>query len=956
MEFGVLGPLRVAQDGRDEVIGSRAQRVVLASLLAHPGEVVGPGALVEAVWGDDAPPSALNTLRSQVSRLRRIVGDRLVAGPDGYELRPGPDDGVDAARFDLALRRMRSDPGATSRAVLTAALSSWRGAAFGELADVDTVRATARRLELARLDAVEVVAAADLEAGRWADAVAGAEDLVAADPVREPGWEVLVRALGAAGRTADAMRAARRAVGALAEAGLQPGAGLRAAEAAVLTGEGSPGPAPARATASRSNRPRAPLTATVGRADELARALQALDDGRLVTIVGPGGVGKTRLAIDVAIARADAHARGSVLVELSRVADAAGVASTIAAALELRSPAGGERAALGDLGALDALVVLDNCEHVIDAVVPIVPDLLAGGDQLRIVTTSREPLAIAGEQVLALRPLPTDGDDAPAVRLFRQLAAAAGPVGEADEALLGALVARLDGLPLALEMAAARLRTMTLAELAVSIDDDLDVLATPRRDVDERHRTLRDLLAWSERLLDPELRDALHDFSVFAGPVRGRDLPAAISTVRPADTIARLVDRSLVLAQPGPDGVRFGVLETVRSYGRERLRADGCRRRGATPARRVVRDPGRRDRRPGPHPGRGGGADPVRRDRRRAAGRRALVDRRGPRDRRRAGVPLVPARSHGAALRGRVVGRRRRRAPPGGPPGPCIGCAASWPGACRRWAASRTRRASARRSAAPPGRAWWRCRRWRAWPTPPSTKAGSSTPSPATEAIALAEAAGESYYVDLGRVCLALAVAYGGDVAGARAHLADGPACPSPSAAAWYEYSRGEIALDTDPAAALDHLDRAVGLARSVGDRYVTEVALLSSSSLRARTGDLAAAVDRFAELLEHFGVGGDPGHLVTSLRNLVTLLVRLGQYRPAATLYGTVVDHPSSPTYGAEAERLAAAAEECRDALGEQEFARVVELGRQRTLDSALAAAAGALRAARARVGSVPA
>jgi len=517
-------------------------------------------------------------------------------------------------------------------------------------------------------------------------------------------------------------------------------------------------------------------------------------------------------------------------------------------------------------------------------------------------------------------------------------------------------VARLDGLPLALEMAAARLRTMTLAELAVSIDDDLDVLATPRRDVDERHRTLRELLAWSERLLDPELRDALHDFSVFAGPVRGRDLPAAISTVRPADTIARLVDRSLVLAQPGPDGVRFGVLETVRSYGRERLRATGAdavvRRRHAEWFATQV-----------------GEIDAQVRTQDEAA---ALTRFGELVDELRAAVrwstdedlgiaaelvcrSYLPGRT---ALRSEVVSwaadvaehlpddhpdrDRVRSVLAGG-----LSSMGRLEDAAR--IGEEVRRAAGSSAVALPaleGLADSAIYEGRL----------ADAVARATEAITLAQAAGESYYVDLGRVCLALAVAYGGDVAGARAHLADGPACPSPSAAAWYEYSRGEIALDTDPAAALDHLDRAVGLARSVGDRYVTEVALLSSSSLRARTGDLAAAVDRFAELLEHFGVGGDPGHLVTSLRNLVTLLVRLGQYRPAAALYGTVVDHPSSPTYGAEAERLAAAAEECRDALGEQEFARVVELGRQRSLEAALAAAAGALRAARARVGSVPA
>ena len=156
------------------------------------------------------PPSALNTLRSQVSRLRRLVGDRLAAAHEGYALRPEDDDVVDAVQFERALRRMRSDPGPTSRALLAAELAAWRGDAFGELADVPTVRAAARRLDLARIDAAELVAHADLLAGQWADAEAGAESILAVDPVREPAWEVLIRALGGAGRTAEAMRAAAR--------------------------------------------------------------------------------------------------------------------------------------------------------------------------------------------------------------------------------------------------------------------------------------------------------------------------------------------------------------------------------------------------------------------------------------------------------------------------------------------------------------------------------------------------------------------------------------------------------------------------------------------------------------------------------------------------------------------------------------------------------------------------
>ena len=957
MEFGVLGPLRVAEDGGELPIGSRTQRLVLASLLARLDEVVSVAALLDAVWGDDPPPSALNTLRSQVSRLRRLVGDRLAAAHEGYALRPEGDDVVDAVQFERALRRMRSDPGPTSRALLAAELAAWRGDAFGELADVPTVRAAARRLDLARIDAAELVAHADLLAGQWADAEAGAESILAVDPVREPAWEVLIRALGGAGRTAEAMRAARRAAAALAEAGLIPGPALRAAEADVLEA-----PAPAEATPHHQPaRPRPPLTPTVGRSIELARALQALDDDRLVTVVGPGGVGKTRLAVDVAVTRADAHARGAILVELARVTDASGVASTIAAALDLRPTPGRELAVLVGLGSVDALIVLDNCEHVVDAVVAVVPAMLADGDHLRILATSREALAIGGEHVISLGPLATAGTDAPAIQLFRQRAAAAGAIdGEnnapapLDDDLVRHVVARLDGLPLALEMAAARLRTMTLADVASSIDRDLDVLATSRRDVDVRHRTLRELLSWSERLLDEELLAAFHEFSVFAGPVRACDLPAAIRLPRSADAVSRLVDRSLVLAAPAADGVRYTALETVRSYGRERLREEGtydaARRRHAewftsavTELDALVRTVDE-------------AAALIRFgeifDELRAAMRWSLDE-----DLRIAAELVchayLPSRT---GLRSEVVSWTAdvlERLAPDDPVRPrvlsVLAGGMSWVGrledAIRLGEEARVATAgSAVALQALEGLA------------DAATYQGrlDDAVSLAREAEELALRHGDDFHVDYARLGIALALAYGGDHAGGLAAVAGAPLSPAPSMLAWFEYARGETTLDRDPEGALEHLDRAVEIATDVGDRFVTEVALLSSSSLRARTGDLAAAVDRFSELLDHFGAGGDPGHLVTSLRNLVTLQVRLGQYRPAAALYGAVAEHPSSPTYGEEAQRLTAAAEECRDALGDMEFARVVAVGRARTLEATVDAAMAALRAARARVAAL--
>jgi predicted ATPase len=855
VELGVLGPLQVtADDGTALPIANRTQRVVLASLLAKVGDEVPAAALLDAAWDGAPPPEALDSLRSEVASLVAVLGDRVVPSPDGWALRLHGSgvDGVDAWRFEQALRRMRTDPGPTSQALLAAELGAWRGAAFGELAELATVRAEARRLELARAEAT-----------------------------------------------------------------------------ALLAG--------------RPAMPRRPLTPTVGRAGELAATLSALEQARLVTIVGPGGVGKTRLAGDVAALRADAH--GAVVVELARVDDAAGVAATVAAALDLRPTPGGELAALTGLGGLDRLVVLDNCEHVIDAVVHLVPGLLHGGDRLCILTTSREALAIEGEHVIALGPLSTVGPDAPAITLFRQRAGAAAPAGGLDEALVADLVERLDGLPLALEMAAARLRTMSLLELTTSIADDVDALATSRRDVDARHRTLRELLAWSERLLDDELRDALHACAVFAGPVAAGDLGAAIATPRPADTIGRLVDRSLVLARASDRGTEFSLLSTVRSYGRQRLEEEGrlaaIHRRHAEWFHDAVAEIDARLRTVDEPAALARFIDIF--DEVRTAVRWAQdvdPDLAAALVVRSFAAGRIVLRSEVAAWAADVAGRLPGDHPSADAVRGALADGLSATGRLEdaiRVGEDVLDRAPASRSAllALEGLADAALYQGR-------LEDAAALSGRLREVAASVD---DGYYLDIGTIGLALATAYQGRVDEALDVLADGPTCPAPTAVAWFEYARGESILDRDPTRALAHLERALDVARRAGDRYVTEVALLSSSSLRARTGELDGAVARFTELLDHFRVGGDEGHLVTSLRNLVTLLVRLGQYRAATALFGAVREHASSPTYGVEAERLGSAATECQAALGDEEFERVVEVGRARPFEVVVAAAAATLR-----------
>ncbi|HEU4840643.1 MAG TPA: BTAD domain-containing putative transcriptional regulator [Ilumatobacteraceae bacterium] len=947
MDFGVLGPLRVTgDDGAEAEIGSPTQRIVLATLLARPGQVVPLDVLAEAVWEDSPPVSAVNTLRSQISRLRRVVGERVRGSADGYSLVLAGGDGVDATRFDDALRRARADHDVGD---LVTALGAWRGRAYGELADTPGVRSEARRLELARLDATELVAAADLAAGRFTEAAAACEAVVAADDVREPSWALLVRALTRAGRPAEALRAARRAAAALRDAGLVPGLDLRGAEREALEAPTAAPAGPGSATVAAVVAPPAPLTPTIGREDDQRAVVAALGTARLVTMVGPGGVGKTRLALDVARELAARHGRGAVVAELARVADGPGVASTIVAALDLRSGTRPDRPPLDGAGAIDALLVLDNCEHVVDAVADIAPLLLRGGDRLRLLATSREPLALDGEHVVPIAPLPTAGATSPATELFRQRAAAAAPGaldGTFDRHLVAELVGRVDGLPLALEMAAARLRTMTLAELTSSIGTDLDVLASARRDVDPRHRTVRDLVAWSERLLDDDLRAGLLGFSVFAGPVLARELPAAVPTPRPADTVARLVDRSLVLAMPSSTGVRFGALETIRGYGLERLRAtggyDAARLRHATWFADVVAE-----------------IDAQLRTVDEPAGMRRFEE---VVDEVRAAVRW--SLDHDLDLAARLTehaytaGRSQLRAE-----------VVSWLEDVAARLPADHPRAVRVRSALVGGLAFVG-RLDEAKRSGAELLAGGAAPSDLMYALeglgdiatyegrldesldlwaqmrVAADQRGDPLYADLATVGLAIGDAYAGRSAAALATLAAGPTCPGPSGTAWFEYVTGESILDLDPPVAIEHLDRAEAAARIAGNRFLTEVSSLSATTLRARHGDLADAARRFAALLDHFGDGGDPSHLVTTVRNLVTLLVRLGHHRVAAVLLGAVADSPAPPSYGPEAERLDAAAEECRRALGRLEYERMLDRGRARPLEDGLAAARTALLA----------
>ncbi|REE94960.1 BTAD domain-containing putative transcriptional regulator [Thermomonospora umbrina] len=616
MRFGVLGPLRVwTADDQPVTVPELKVRALLAALLAQEGRPVSADRLIEDLWGDRLPADPAGVLRTKVSQLRRALEDAepgarklVVAQAPGYAL-DVPADAVDAGRFQelAALARTADDP-RTRASVLGDALALWRGPAFAEFADSGFARPAVVRLEERRLAALEERLNARLALGEHAALVAELADLVARHPLRERLRAAHMRALYRAGRPGEALDSYRELRERLAgELGLDPGPELTELHQRMLRRDPDldPGPPPSRAPVTARPLP-APLTDLVGRGASVCEVAAALETGRLVTLTGPGGVGKTRLALETAGRMRAAFPDGVFLVELATLGPSAGVAEVgdlVAAALGLRdhpvpSPPDGNGGLSADrlaqaLHDLDVLLLLDNCEHVVEPTAALAEALLRAAPRLRILATGQEPLAVPGERVHLVPPLdppgPEGADDPDtlgtfsAVRLFVQRAAAASPGFRLDgdnAAAVAAICRRLDGIPLALELAAGRVRAVGVREVAARLDDRFPLLAEGRRGVPTRQRTLRAMIDWSWDLLgDPE-RAVLRRLAVHSG---GCTLEAAERTcagdrVAPGDVLgllSRLVDRSLLVMTEGPEGPRYRLLETVSAYCLERLREAG---------------------------------------------------------------------------------------------------------------------------------------------------------------------------------------------------------------------------------------------------------------------------------------------------------------------------------------------------------------------------------------------
>jgi len=944
----VLGPIRVRDAaGRDITPDGALQRRLLALLVLRRDRVVSVDAAVEALWPSSPPRDPVAALHNHLFRLRRrLPADAVDSLDNGYRVASSRID-LDADRLSEALTARIGDPAAL--ATIDAVLDRWHGPAYPELDDFDEARVEATRLGELRIRAVESQSEHRLAAGDIDGQAAVLAALVQEEPLRERPRALLMEALARGGRTVEALRVYddfRRLLGD--ELGIEPSPALAAQHAGLLGGTDAPAWKPA------SQLP-APVSSLIGRDELLATLTAIVENNRLVTLIGPGGVGKSRLLAEVGHRlRALDIDRPVVMCELATAGEDS-AADAVAAALGIDGRPG---VALVDriaslLGDAVLVLLLDNCEHVLEPVASFVQRVLGACPNVTIITTSRERLRVAGERLCTVPPLPVDVSDSPAVELFVERARAVSSDFDPDPhelSVIGEIVRRLDGLPLAIELAAARLNALDVAEVAAGLDRRFALLSAGYR-TSSRHGSLGAAMAWSFELLDARLQRTFASLSVFAGPFTVADAAVicGIDEAEASGALGELVDRSLAMrTRPR----RFVLLETLRAFAADRLAAAG--RAGQIAERHAHHQVDWAER-----------AD------------RRLIEEQGARaiitevedalpelrtalgwlldegDVERAGRLVAALLDFGLLrLRPDVLAWSERVAAADqedrSPMSPLV-----WAGAAyAAWMAGDLIGVAARC-----GRAIAACERFgRDVPSEVCTARGSyelfeGRLSEAVEwyrrgAVAARNDRAQLLFV---RTTEVLALGYAGDPSASDVSaeiLAEVGGARTPHAAyAWYCAGEADLALGVDLDRARRRFERALELAELTNASFVVGLAGASKASIDARIGDPVAAAEDYRRLITHWRRAGMWSTQWTMLRSIAALLARLGRFRDAAILEGAVrATSEGHRIFGADEAALNELGSQLRAELGDDAYDEAQRDGAAMDADAAVEHALRAL------------
>ena len=977
MLFGLLGPLEVLTEQGVVEIRGQMQRRLLAVLLVHARTVVSADRLIDILWAGEPPVEARQGLWTCVARLRRALAGQagmatepmLITRAPGYLIAAQPDQ-IDAGRFEgliSAASRLAPDEPQTAAGLIDRALGLWRGAALEEFSDEMFAAAEATRLDELRLSATEDRFEIDLVLGAHARLIGPLSGFAAQHPLRERPRAQLMRALYRCDRQAEALEVFHSYRSLLdRELGLEPSMALgtlqtqilrQAAELAWQSPKARQRPPQNAATGSRLP---AEMTSLVGRDEDVAAAVQAIAEARLVTLTGVGGVGKTRLALRAAAVAAAGFADGLCWCELAPVTDPEAVAPAVATALGVHRGADTTvvESVVTFLGDQEKLLILDNCEHLLGGVRPLVAEVLRGCPRLVVLATSRVQVGIDGEHVRPVATLPLSASSAqhaatgPAVTLFVERAQAVRPDLHLDRETLetiSSICRHLDGLPLALELAAARMRSLNPADISDRTRSDLDLLSSG--EPSGRHGSLRTVLDWSYGLLGADHRQLFDRLSVFAGSF---DLAAAeavcagrgIERNRVVDLLTSLADASMIGIGGTKGAVRYSLLETLRRYGTEHCgdspEVDATHRAHAHHYAEFAdqADVGLR----GPDEARWVAAVDADLDNLRAAHRWML--RAG-----RADLALRTARG----LRYYMLFRFRDEVVAWGEASlhlPAVEqhplfaevCGAVGEGLTARgeMAAALSLATSALNQLDDHDDAR------RIYPLRVAGMVALYVGRlddgfrQHAEMLRLARLHDRPYEAGMALLGLAQSRTYAKEpdrglfFAEEQLRVVQPLGNPSMLALAWYDQAEAWSSIDA--ARAIEPYQRSIQLAESAGSTFVEGIALVGLASLLGGSQEPGVALPLFRAIITRWRRMGIWHHQWTTLRNLVQLLIRIGSSEPAAVLIGAIrAGSTATAAFGADADLMETAAERLRDVLGPSRWSEAYDRGAAMSGDEAL-------------------